>query len=192
MSDWNDFDTFKEVNLKVIDIEHLTTSKFNSDTGEIACHGVFRTNRGSGIIGTFSIKKNVAGDPIANWTADLSQDASIYATPPMNDIETSTQTAVRQTGAPDLSAEKPVSFSSGLADRQKWEGWLAALSGDEKEGATWWATNRNSPGHLVCTTGPNKDNATWEAGCLNAQQMLTPVDVKRRSDPIYKKGWNSF
>ena len=191
MTEWNDFDQFKELNIRVVDIEHLTTKKFDPETGEMACHGLFKTTRGMDLLGTLSTRKNVAGDPIFSWNRDEVQDLSLYVPPAADDVVASTQTVVT---TPDHAGEpeKPVSFSTGLADRQRWEAWLGGLSGDQRDGATWWATNRNSPHHVGCDAAPEKDNATWEAGCLNAQQMLTPIDLKRRSDPVYKKGWNSF
>ncbi len=79
---FSDFDNFKESNIKAIDIEHLTTRAYANATGALSCHGIFVTNRGLRLIGTLSIKTNIAGDPIASWTLDDSQDESLYTAPP--------------------------------------------------------------------------------------------------------------
>ena len=191
MDQWNDFDTMKNNGVKVVDIEHLITVLYDSESAVLACHGVFVTNKGFNVAGTLSMKKNVAGDPIFNWSADVPQDFSQYVEPPNPEAdETIPQAAPVVDQTPSQSVNVP--FSNGLTDRKQWESWLAGLTGPEKDGAIWWASNRNSPHHQTCTTAPSKDDATWEAGCMNAQLKLTPVDLKRRSDPQYKSGWNSL
>ena len=195
MEEWSGFDAAKDANIRAIDIEHLTTTAFDPDKGVLACHGIFKTNKGFDILGTLTIRKNVAGDPISTWHSDASQDTSIYERPAGFDREPG-PSSVRERSMPAaLSTEPGVttpSFSTGLADRQRWEAWLAGLSGAEADGAKWWAANRNAQSHATCATAAEKDDAIWSAGCLNAQQMLAPIDIKRRSDPQYKKGWNSL
>jgi hypothetical protein len=29
-------------------------------------------------------------------------------------------------------------------------------------------------------------------GCAAAKARLTPMDIKRKSDPVYRRGWNSY
>jgi hypothetical protein len=193
ISEWNDFDDFKENNIRTIDIEHLTTVSWSGESLKFTCHGIFVTNRGNRIAGSLSMKQNVAGDPIFTWSRDESQDLASYEQPPAEDFDTvmaRTDVNPDQPKAADFS--KDSSFAAGLADRQSMEVWISGLSGDEKDGATWWAANRSLPHHASCANAEQQANATWLAGCLNAQQRLTPIDLKRKSDPLYRKGWNSF
>jgi hypothetical protein len=195
LQEWSSFDVFKDENLRAIDIEHLTTTAFDAASSTMTCHGIFVTNKGARLVGSMQIKKNVAGDPIDTWTPDGSQDLSAYEAPPPLDPDTlRTITVGTQTDAASVSppASEAPSFSNGLADRQRWEAWYAGLSGDEKDGATWYAANRSLSGSHDCSAQSKPDDAPWLAGCLNAQQRLTPIDVKRKSDPQYKRGWNSL
>jgi len=182
---------------EAIDIEHLTTTEFDSANSTFKCHGVFVTDRGRRLAGTVAIRPNVAGDPIMSWQADQSQDLSRYEPPSEPEPDTIAQApATRKPEQPLSRIEETTngSSASGLADRQRWETWLAGLSGDESDGAKWWAANRNVTHHKDCKGAgvAATDEAAWLAGCLNAQQLLTPIDEKRRSDPDYKKGWNSY
>ena len=196
LQSWSDFDVFKDENLRAIDIEHLTTTAFDASSSTITCHGVFVTNKGARLVGSMQIKKNVAGDPIDTWVPDGSQDLSVYEAPPPLDPDTlRTITVGSQTDAASVAPpadQTAPSFSDGLADRQRWEAWYSGLNGDEKAGATWYAANRSLSGDHDCTAQSKPDDAPWLAGCLNAQQRLTPVDLKRKSDVQYKRGWNSL
>ena len=94
---WNGLDTFKDEGLKVIDIEHLTTSTYDADAQVYSCHGVFMTNKGWNVLGTITLKKNVAGDPMVSWVKDDDQDLTRYTPPPALDAtspEVSAQTKV--------------------------------------------------------------------------------------------------
>ncbi len=79
---WNGLDAMKAAGVKAIDIEHLTTVSFDAQNRAVACHGVFVTNRGWKIIGTATVRKNVAGDPMFVWERDENQDAASLAAPP--------------------------------------------------------------------------------------------------------------
>jgi len=83
-------------------------------------------------------------------------------------------------------AESP-SFLDGQRDRHSWETWFAATTGDYREGASWWAEHRSlpQPGSCFAMTGDARN------GCLAAKDRLTPFDARRRSDPDYRRGWNS-
>jgi hypothetical protein len=196
MQAWSDFDVFKDQNIRAVDIEHLTTTAFDPTSSAMSCHGIFVATKGFKIAGTLSIKKNVAGDPIENWVPDSSQDLSAYDAPPAMDPDTlKTITVASNSDAqsvPPNGTTTAAAFSEGLADRQRWELWISGLTGEEKEGALWYAANRNLRGNHDCAAQPKQDDVPWSAGCLTAQQRLTPVDLKRRSDPQYKRGWNSF
>jgi hypothetical protein len=82
LDQWNDLDAMKESGIKVIDIEHLTTSNFHPDDQSMSCHGVFVTTRGMKIVGTGTIKRNVAGDPMFVWEPDSNQNLAAYNAPP--------------------------------------------------------------------------------------------------------------
>ena len=199
---WSDLDTFKNIGMKAIDIEHLTTIKFNPDNSVLVCHGVFVTNLGQRMIGTLKLGKNVAGDPLITWISDESQDESRYQAPTQAEIALATTgptvPAARAPGNTALLAEANASSAQlssagrGLADRQTWEKWFASLSGDEREGAAWWAAHRSLPFHGPCGSARDNPTADWTAGCLNAEQMLEPFDRLRKTDPQYRLGWNSL
>ncbi len=83
------------------------------------------------------------------------------------------------------------SFKQGLADRTEWEQWITALSGDFRRGAEWWASHRSLRNPGSCS-GPTATSQEFVFGCEAAKTRLAPVDVKRKSDPEYRQGWNSY
>ena len=83
-------------------------------------------------------------------------------------------------------AQQSPSFQAGAADRAEYEQWFAGLSGDMHTGALYWATHRSIPKEAHCTSAGDELQ-----GCLAAQQRLTPIDARRRTDPDYRLGWNS-
>ncbi len=82
-------------------------------------------------------------------------------------------------------------FQRGFVDRTEWEQWLAALSSDFRRGAEWWGERRSlrNPGSCTGVAGTNQEFAF---GCEAAKARLTPTDMKRKSDPQYRRGWNSY
>jgi DNA-binding helix-hairpin-helix protein with protein kinase domain len=84
-----------------------------------------------------------------------------------------------------------VPFQRGLADRTELEQWIAALSGDVRRGAEWWAGRRSVPNPGSCN-GPAAASQDFTLGCDAAKGRLAAIDRKRKSDPEYRKGWNSF
>jgi hypothetical protein len=199
LDQWSSFEAVKEANLSAIDIEHLTTTAFDPVNGSMSCHGIFVTNRGIKFAGTMQVRKNVAGDPITTWTADSSQDLTAYnEPPPLPDEPQSSPPLLTErivdrgtVAAPVNPSIQSASFTDGLDERKSWEAWVTGLPADEARGAQWWAANRNVPNHGTCAAAA-ADDATFTAGCLNAQGKLTQIDLKRRSDPEFKKGWNSL
>jgi hypothetical protein len=109
--------------------------------------------------------------PISTWL-DQIISPSTPATPPL---------------APVAS-----SFDQGRADRADWEQWVVALTGDFQRGAEWWAGHRSlsSPGECVGSAAAM--NQQFIFGCEAAKVRLAPKDVKRKSDPDYRRGWNSY
>ena len=109
--------------------------------------------------------------PISTWLDQIIKP-SAPATPPL---------------APVAS-----SFDQGRADRADWEQWVVALTGDSRRGAEWWAGHRSlrSPG--ACNGPAAATNQQFIFGCEAAKARLTPKDVRRKSDPEYRRGWNSY
>lgn len=90
------------------------------------------------------------------------------------------------TAAPERGQN--LSFEQGWADRVAWERWVAAQSGDSRAGAEWWAGQRSLPRPGTCESG----SPAFSAGCSEAYRRLAPSDARRRSDPDYRRGWNSY
>jgi hypothetical protein len=83
-------------------------------------------------------------------------------------------------------------FQQGAADRQQWENWFGSLTGEYRRGAEFWAGQRSQP-HPGSCYGPNgQDQGEFTAGCLAAQTRLSPMDARRKSEPSYKAGFNSY
>jgi DNA-binding helix-hairpin-helix protein with protein kinase domain len=85
--------------------------------------------------------------------------------------------------------ERP--FQRGLADRTGLEQWVATLSGDFRRGAEWLAARRSLPNPGSCN-GPAATSQDFVFGCEAAKVRLTPIEIKRKSDPEYRRGWNSY
>jgi hypothetical protein len=81
MAAWNGIDRFKSHDVTVVDIEHLTTSAADRTAQAYTCHGVYVTNEGDKIMGSITMKRNIAGDPIAIWTRDADQELTHYRPP---------------------------------------------------------------------------------------------------------------
>lgn len=83
----------------------------------------------------------------------------------------------------------------GQMDRQAWETWFSALTGDYRAGAEYWAGQRSLPNPGSCSefsaAAPHGGEADWADGCLTAQQKLAASDVRRKTEPEYRLGWNS-
>lgn len=83
-------------------------------------------------------------------------------------------------------------YQQGFADRQAWESWFAALTGDYRAGAEYWSTQRSIPKPGPCFGPAKQAIGDWTAGCLAAQQRLSPSDVRRKAESNYRLGWNGF
>lgn len=79
-------------------------------------------------------------------------------------------------------------FVAGLADRTAWEIWLQGLSAPGRAGAEFWATQRSLPRPAACSS----TDAVFQDACETAQRRLSPTDARRRAEPDYRQGWNSF
>jgi hypothetical protein len=89
---------------------------------------------------------------------------------------------------PAHAQQVPTPFQQGLADRQGWENWFVGLTGDYRAGAYYWSGQRSLPQPGSCTTLGG--DAT--AGCFAAQGRLASTDARRKSEPDYRLGWNSY
>jgi formylglycine-generating enzyme required for sulfatase activity len=83
-------------------------------------------------------------------------------------------------------------YDDGFADRRTWEQWFSGLSAAFKDGADYWAAQRSLPRPGSCNGSSRESASDWTAGCLAAQQMLTRSDTRRRAEPEYRTGWNSY
>jgi hypothetical protein len=66
------------------------------------------------------------------------------------------------------------SFAQGVADRKVAESWHKV------------APPRLCAGHF----GPDREE--FRSACVTAEKLLTQFDQRRRSDPEYRRGWNSL
>jgi hypothetical protein len=94
------------------------------------------------------------------------------------------------TAPPSSSEPQTSAFRQGQVDRQSWEGWFGSLTDEKRAGADFWATHRSLPHPGSCGTAPST-GADWTAGCFDAQQRLATADVRRKTEPDYRLGWNS-
>jgi hypothetical protein len=98
--------------------------------------------------------------------------------------------------APMLSGpqagQPATALDQGLADRKGWETWFNALSSDYHEGARYWSAQRSLPKPGSCFGPGGQSLGDWTAGCIAAQQRLAPTDARRKSEPEYRQGWNSY
>jgi uncharacterized protein len=83
---------------------------------------------------------------------------------------------------------EPPSFTDGQRDRQSWEAWFGAITGDYRSGASWWAGQRSSPHPGSCFALSSEARN----GCLAAKARLVTSDTRREADPDYWRGWNSY
>jgi hypothetical protein len=82
-------------------------------------------------------------------------------------------------------------FRDGLADRTAWEEWFSTLTGDYRDGADYWAGQRSSPNPGSCYD-QGYTRREFVDGCMEAKRGLTLTDLRRKSEPEYKEGWNSY
>jgi hypothetical protein len=83
------------------------------------------------------------------------------------------------------------SFKQGLSDRSSWETLFSSLRGLERDGALYWASERSKTSVIPCLQNISKGDK-WIYGCSEAQSRLALSDFKRKTDPQYWYGWNSY
>jgi hypothetical protein len=84
------------------------------------------------------------------------------------------------------------SYDEGAADRRAWEAWFDGLTDAYRDGAEFWAEQRSTPRPGSCYGPAGRNLGDWTAGCLAAKRFLDPTDIRRRSEPEYRAGWNSY
>ena len=56
----------------------------------------------------------------------------------------------------------------------------------------FWGTERSKQNPKPCYLSIGSAAATFRQGCVAAKQFLDPTDVRRRTEPDYRQGWNSY
>jgi hypothetical protein len=105
---------------------------------------------------------------------------------------TQPDTATAQPASQSPTAEPISAFRQGLADRRAWEKWFGGLKDDMHEGAAFWAGERSKLNPGSCYDGSGRIAGDFRQGCLYAKQFLTPTDPRRKTEPEYRRGWNSY
>lgn len=119
--------------------------------------------------------------PAAHWTIDekatVRQIAGGKASPGAN--------------AQDRASLESASFYQAHADRLAFDAWFAGLADDARLGAESWASRRSlrTPGNCE---PPQGRSTQWSVGCTAARQKLGAFDARRKSEPDYRRGWNSL
>lgn len=93
---------------------------------------------------------------------------------------------------PDVRTPESPAFEQGQADRQRWEVWFGGLSGDYHAGAGYWAAHRSDRPPPTCGNSPPSTSADWTAGCYAGQKRLAGSDLRRKTEPDYRRGWNTL
>ena len=168
---------------QVVDIEHLVT--IANKNGK-SCHGIWDLEDGRQIEGTLTIRLNVAGDPMVHWQAETllaAKETYDGSDPAYRSALAAMQHAMSPAGTPTSA-----SFSDGAQDQLAWETWFNGLTGEEHDGAYFWAAQRSLPVPANCT----RLGGEGTLGCLEAKKRLDPSDARRKNDPEYRAGWNSI
>jgi len=100
-------------------------------------------------------------------------------------------------GAPPISPVLPATrqvaaFEDGLRDRASWEQWFSGTAGSFKDGVEYWSGQRSLPHPGSCYGLVSEHLGDWTAGCLAAKRFLDPTDIRRKAEPEYRAGWNSY
>ena len=159
-----------------------------------SCYGPGGTNRGDWTAGCLAAQQRLTPSDARRKTEPDYKLGwnSLPATP--------TQSTTEPSGPPSTTEAAPTppeptvataAFQQGQADRQSWEAWFDSQTGDHRAGADYWASHRSLPNPGSCSAVPPSTGADWTAGCFAAQQRLAGPDVRRKTEPEYRLGWNS-
>lgn len=135
----------------------------------------------------------VTNTPVANYEPGSAlRTGNALTTTPSNTPSTPGPIASAGTVNPLLASPSP-SFLAGREVRTDWEQWFAVTSGDVHDGADWWAGHRSTAGRdRVSCENQSGVSPAWTYGCQQARSKLTSADARRRLDPDFKAGWNSY
>ena len=95
----------------------------------------------------------------------------------------------------DIDSDQASAFEQGSRDRTDWEKWVSGLEGDAREGALFWAGERNArPAQSLpsCSDGQGQTSDAFRRACVSARLFLTAVDSRLYTESEYKNGWNSY
>jgi hypothetical protein len=98
------------------------------------------------------------------------------------------ETPLSTANQPQLAqASTTEAFRQGIADREAWQHWFGATSGNYRTGALYWSGERDSvrPGSCEILSGNVRN------GCLAAKHLLDPLDARRMVESDYRLGWGS-
>jgi hypothetical protein len=129
-----------------------------------------------GSISLMSLIQQRAADPTinANVMAEDRCGGVSPACPPFAD----TQNGIKSKPGVETvaaAAHRPsTSFAQGLADRKVAQSWHKLAP----------------PG--LCAGRIGSDREEFRSACLTAEKLLTEFDRRRRTDPEYRRGWNSL
>ncbi len=129
-----------------------------------------------GSISLMSLIQQRAADPVINAgaMAEARCGGISSACPPFAD----TQNGIKSRHGVETvaaAAHKPsTSFAQGLADRKVAESWHKSAP----------------PGLCAGPIGPDREEL--RSACFTAEKLLTQFDQRRRTDPEYRRGWNSL
>ena len=90
----------------------------------------------------------------------------------------------------EVTQEVSTEFTDGLSDRRAWEQWFGGLTGEFREGASFWSGQRSLPKPGSCSD--QRYSQQFISGCAAAKAQLMRSDARRKSEPDYRRGWNSY
>jgi hypothetical protein len=116
---------------------------------------------------TYSFSSDSGAQPEQRWPPPESRVPPEQRSPPSEHPETAPQ-----------KPEFPAAFQEGLADRRVFEQWFSTLSGDYRDGADYWASQRS------LTKGETPSRVTKRDGTATWSRLLGP-NFRQHS----KRGW---
>ena len=136
------------------------------------------------------IARQIEGEwqPALGFTWVNPSDPKDYRTKPIEPPKPMPLPPAEPNSPPSGKPEFSTAFQDGLRDRRIWQEWLQSQTADYRIGAEYWAGQRSAPSPGLCYS-PRQE---FIDGCMAAKRLLTPMDSRRRSEPGYKEGWNSY
>lgn len=137
---------------------------------------------------------------------------SKYSAPPRNlqkldsaggasSKDESSQDEPSETAAPSTGRPQPITevatdstaYRDGKDDRARWETWVATLGGEARDGALYWAAERNNKTRHAppsCSHRAGRTSDAFREACITAAEFLKDVDKRRSSGPAYRRGFD--